>query len=60
MNSQTKYSKFTEKMNIYYTPSMIESIATFLKPFIDKDVGQHITLYSKADSPELIKKLYSI
>jgi hypothetical protein len=60
MNSQTKYSKLTKQMNIYYTPSMIESIATLLKPFIDKDVGERIMLISKADSPELIKKLYTI
>jgi hypothetical protein len=59
MSSQTKYSKLTERMNIYYTPSMIEAISTLLKPFIDKDVGKHIVLYSKVDSPEMIKKLYS-
>jgi len=47
-------------MNIYYTPSMIESISTLLRPFIDKDVGERIILYSKAESPELIKKMYSI
>jgi len=60
MNSQTKYSQLTKQMNIYYTPSMIESISTLLKPFIDKDVGQRIMLISKADSPEMIKQLYSI
>jgi hypothetical protein len=58
MNSETKYSQLTEKMNIFYTPSMIESISTLLKPFIDKDVGKRIILISKADSPELIKQLY--
>jgi hypothetical protein len=60
MNSETKYSKLTERMNIYYTPSMMESISTLLKPFIDKDVGERIFLFSKLESPELVKKLYSI
>ena len=59
MNSQTKYSNVTEKMNIYYTPSMIDSIATILKHFIDKDVSERITLFSKTESPEILKQLYS-
>jgi len=59
MNTQTKYSNLTEKINIYYTPSMIESISTLLKPFIDKELGERIVLFSKADSPEIIQKLYT-
>ena len=60
MNTQTKYSKMITKMNIYYTPSMIESISNFLKQFIDTDVRDQIVLFSKSESPEMIKKLYSI
>jgi hypothetical protein len=58
MNTQTKYSNLTEKINIYYTPSMMESISTLLKPFIDKELGERIVLFSKAESPERIKQLY--
>ena len=57
MNAQTKYSSLTEKINIYYTPSMIESISILLKPFIDKDLGERIVLFSKSESPELINHL---
>ena len=60
MNTQTKYSKLITKMNIYYTPSMMESISTLLKQFIDTDIRNRIVLFSKADSPEMIKKLYTI
>jgi hypothetical protein len=58
MNTQTKYSNLTEKINIYYTPSMMESISTLLKPFIDKELGERIVLFSKPESPERIKQLY--
>ena len=60
MNTQTKYSQLITKMNIYYTPSMIESISTLLKQFIDTDVKNRIVLFSKSESPEMMKKLYSI
>lgn len=57
MNSQTNYTKHLQGMYIYYTPSMIESIATLLKPFIDPSLSQRITYYSKGDSKSLLEKL---
>jgi len=58
MNSTTKYSKLITKNHIYYTPSMMESIATLLKPFIDKDIINNILLISKADSPTILNELF--
>jgi translation elongation factor EF-G len=59
MALETKYSKLTQLMIIYYTPSMVESIATLLKPFIDANVEKRIVLISKADSPGKLAKLFS-
>ena len=59
MNSSTKYSCLIKQMNIYYTPSMIDSISTILKPFVDVNVKERIFLYSKSESPELLKRLFS-
>ena len=59
MTSQTKYSERLSAMYIYYTPSMMESISTLLKPFIDPLVKDRITMYSKAESADLIKALHS-
>ena len=57
MTAEAKYSKLITTMYIYYTPSMVESINTLLRPFIDKDIGTKIVLYSKAESPDCLKKL---
>ena len=57
MNSSTRYSKLIEKMYIYNTPSMVENISLIIKPFIDPNVGQCVVLFSKADSPAMIKQL---
>jgi hypothetical protein len=59
MALETKYSKLTQLMIIYYTPSMVESIATLLKPFIDANVEKRIVLISKADSPGKLAELFS-
>jgi hypothetical protein len=58
MNSSTKYSQLTTAMYIYYTPSMIESISTFLRPFIDTNVYERIIMYSKAESIEKVRHLF--
>lgn len=36
---------------------MIDSIRALLRPFIDNDVYEKIVMYSKSESPELLKKL---
>jgi hypothetical protein len=58
MNSQTSYIQHLQGMYVYYTPSMIESISTLLKPFIDASILHRITYYSKGDSKSLLEKLH--
>jgi len=57
MNSNTNYAIATKEMHIYYTPSMIESISTLFRPFIDPTINERMILHSKSESEELIKKL---
>ena len=60
MNSTTNnYSQKLNKMYIYYTPSMIDSISTLLKPFVDPIVFNCMVYYSKTESPQLLQKLVS-
>jgi hypothetical protein len=60
MSSKTNnYSEKLSKMYIYYTPSMIESISTLLKPFVDPNVFNCIVYYSKAESSQLLQQLVS-
>lgn len=58
MTSQTRYSQYITGMYLYYTPSMMESISTLLKPFIDPNVSHSIFMYSKAESPAILKGLF--
>ena len=58
MSTNTIYSELISKVYIYYTPSMMESIITLLKPFIDKCVSNKIIYYTKNESDELIRKLF--
>jgi len=60
MNSNTNYAISTHAMHIYYTPSMIESISTLFRPFIDPTISERMVLHSKNDSGELIKTLTSL
>jgi hypothetical protein len=56
-NVPTNYSLLLSQMYIYYTPSMIDSITTLLKPFMDDSLTSKITMYSKTESPILLKSL---
>jgi len=58
INSRKNYIDYLHKMYIYYTPSMIESISTILKPFIDPLVTERLVYYSKAESKSLLEKLH--
>lgn len=60
MSSNMKYSQRMTAMYIYYTPSMIESISTLLKSFIDPVINERIIMFSKAESVDLIKTLHTI
>lgn len=57
MTSETRYTQFITGMYLYYTPSMMESISTLLKPFIDPLISKRIFMYSKAESPAIFKRL---
>ena len=57
MTSNTRYSQYITQMNLYYTPVMIDSIRALLRPFIDNDMYDRIVMYSKSESPEILKKL---
>jgi len=57
MKLDTKYSNLISKMNIYYTPTMFESISMLLKPFIDKSINDRICLFSKAESQEILNQM---
>jgi hypothetical protein len=59
MTSKTKYLDLITKMNVYYTPSMIEPISILFRPFIDINMGSKVVLYSKVESPQLLQKLLS-
>ena len=59
MTSQTRYTQFITAMYLYYTPSMMESISTLLKPFIDPGISQRIVMYSKSESPAIFQQLLS-
>jgi hypothetical protein len=59
INSDTQYSELITNIYIYHTPTMIESISTLLRPFIDKRITNKVVYYSKGDSDELLKKLFT-
>ena len=57
MNSDTKYSKLFGHLYIYNTPSMIDTIMSIVKPFVDPNIIGSITKYGKDESSERIRKL---
>lgn len=54
-----KYGELITKINIYYTPLMIEAISSLLKPFVDKEVVKRVVMFSKEESHDLIHKLFN-
>ena len=59
MNSKMNYTDCLRCMYIYYCPSMIESIAILLKPFIDPKIISRVTYYSKVESPSLLQEIHN-
>lgn len=59
MVANTMYASLISNIFIYHTPSMIENISTLLRPFIDQSMNSRIVYYSKKESTELLKKLFS-
>ncbi len=50
------YTEKLDKMVIYYTPSMMDTITQFLRPFIDKRVAGKVKMYSKDESAVAISE----
>lgn len=59
MNANTTYSDLITNVFIYHTPSMMDSISTLLRPFIDQTINKKIVYFSKSESDDLIKKLFT-
>ena len=59
-NKQCVNTQFVYHLNkwcIYNAPSFIDSYLSILKLLIDQNIMQNLTLYSKEESPLLIKKI---
>jgi len=54
----TQYSEIMQKLYIYNTPQVMESIMMIFRPFIPPIVSSKIIMYSKVDSPKLLENLY--
>lgn len=59
MTFKSEHGKLITAINIYYTPSMIDTISALLKPFVDKDVVKMVVFFSKEESPELLHELFT-
>jgi hypothetical protein len=55
----SKYAYLITAINIYYTPSMIDTISALLKPFVDKNIVQRVVFFGKEESPDLLHKLFT-
>ena len=59
VGASTNYANLMSNMFIYHTPSMFESIATLLRPFVDPIIMKRIVLHPKKDSSTLLQALFS-
>ena len=57
LENNGQYSFKMKCMKIYNTPSMMESISKFLKPFLDPVIVEKIVMYSKEESQTLLDNL---
>lgn len=57
--SRFNFSDRLSYMHVYYVPSMIDTIAPIIRPFIDPKIISKIKLYSKNDSDQLLTQLFS-
>jgi hypothetical protein len=60
INCATDYSSKISKIHIYYAPSMIDTLKTMFKSCFDQTLNDKIILYSKTDSPAIIKQLFQM
>jgi hypothetical protein len=50
-----RYGELTEKIRIFNTPSIMETVVQMFKPFFAKNIAQRIELYKKNDSLDIMK-----
>ena len=58
LQSDTQFSTILNSMHLYNVPSIIDSIATILNPFIEPTVKSKIFLHNKVDSPSRLAALF--
>lgn len=56
-NSEYEFSELVSNIFVYHSPSIVNMVFTFCKPFIEPVVMSKIVLYDKKQSNELIQKL---
>jgi hypothetical protein len=60
LQAPTKYSAHLDKLHIYNTPNMIQSISKLFNPMINENVKRRITLVSKEESASLLSSLLNL
>jgi len=60
LQARTKYSAHLDKLYIYNTPNMIQSISKLFNSMINENVKDRITLVAKEESKDLISKLFEL
>jgi hypothetical protein len=62
LSSENGFSEYFLELYMYYPPSMIDSIFTFIRPFLDASIMNKMNVVSKSDSdkvyPQLIESLH--
>ena len=59
LKRETKYGQKLSKMYIYYSPSMIDRIKVIFSKLIDPMLRDRFVIYSKEESDEKIRELFS-
>lgn len=61
LSGEDGLSQYFEELYMYYPPSMIDSIFTFIRPFLDASLMSKLIVVSKKDSeqvyPQLVERL---
>lgn len=58
LKGDIQFSTILSSMHLYNVPSIIDSIATILNPFIEPTVKTKIFLHNKVESPSLLAALF--
>jgi hypothetical protein len=55
---ETQFANQLDKMYIYYTPSVIESIMSFFSKIIAPEITNKVVIINKSDSDKLIQEIF--